>query len=324
MSVKKQGDKYLVDIRPQGRDGKRYRRKFDTKYEASQYEKHILATAHNKEWLEKPTDRRSLTELIELWWTYEGQSKKTATTYLRILKQIDRELSYPKAHQITHKLLANYRAKHLEENKAMTTFNRKFMCLSNIFTVLIDAQEYHSPHPTKGFKVKRPRAKEMHSLSHKEIDTLLAELSGDSLKIAKLCLATGARWGEAESLKGSNVVKGRVTFVDTKNGLNRTVPISQDLEKEIVSGSNGRLFRDCYQNFYSVLKKCEFELPRGQASHVLRHTFASHFIMNAGNILALQKILGHATIQQTMTYAHLAPDYLQDALKFNPLVRSTN
>ncbi|WP_159739235.1 phage integrase [Vibrio atypicus] len=323
MSIQKQGDKYLVDLRPQGRDGKRYRRKFDTKYEANQYEKHILATHHNKEWLERPADKRSLSELIDLWWKYEGQSKKTAPTYKRILKQIDKELGKPKAHQITHKLLSDYRAKHLDENKAMTTFNRKVMCLSNVFTTLIDAQEYHSPHPTKGFKVKRPRAKEMHFLSQGEIDTLLNALSGDALNVAKICLATGARWGEAESLKGCNVVQGRVTFVDTKNGKNRTVPIDVKLEKEFNTGGSGRLFKDCYHDFYSVQKRCEFGLPKGQASHVLRHTFASHFMMNGGNILALQKILGHSTIQQTMTYAHLAPDYLQDAVRFNPLGRST-
>ncbi|EFE4865564.1 tyrosine-type recombinase/integrase, partial [Escherichia coli] len=57
----------------------------------------------------------------------------------------------------------------------------------------------------------------------------------------------------------------------------------------------------------------------GQAVHALRHTFASHFMMNGGNILTLQKILGHAKIQTTMIYAHLAPDYLQDAVRFNPI-----
>ncbi|PAV02406.1 hypothetical protein CBG25_11100 [Arsenophonus sp. ENCA] len=57
----------------------------------------------------------------------------------------------------------------------------------------------------------------------------------------------------------------------------------------------------------------------GQATHVLRHTFASHFIMNGGNIIALQQILGHANIQQTMAYAHLAPNYLEFAISFNPL-----
>jgi site-specific recombinase XerD len=323
MSIKKQGSQYLVDARPQGREGKRYRRKFETKYEAQQYEKHLLATAHNKDWLEKPTDRRSLSELIDLWWKYEGQAKKTATTYLRILKQIDRELGKPKAHQLTHKLLAEYRAFHLEKNLALTTFNRKIMSLSNVFTVLIEAQEYHSQHPTHGFKLSRPRAKEMHFLSNDEINILLLKLDGDALKVAKVCLATGARWSEAESLKGSNLIQGRVTFVDTKNGKNRTVPISEELEEEIKQDGNGRLFGECYTSFYQCLKNCDFGLPKGQASHVLRHSFASHFMMNGGNILALQKILGHATIQQTMTYAHFAPDYLLDAVRFNPLTRST-
>lgn len=56
-----------------------------------------------------------------------------------------------------------------------------------------------------------------------------------------------------------------------------------------------------------------------QLTHVLRHTFAAHFMMSGGNILALQKILGHHDIKMTMRYAHLAPDHLETALRFNPL-----
>ncbi|HIH8969136.1 TPA: tyrosine-type recombinase/integrase, partial [Serratia marcescens] len=56
----------------------------------------------------------------------------------------------------------------------------------------------------------------------------------------------------------------------------------------------------------------------GQASHSLRHTFATHFMMNGGNIITLQRILGHARIEQTMSYAHFAPDFLQDAISYNP------
>lgn len=42
-------------------------------------------------------------------------------------------------------------------------------------------------------------------------------------------------------------------------------------------------------------------------------------MMNGGNILTLQKILGHSTIMQTMTYSHLAPDYLNEAMTLNPV-----
>jgi integrase len=53
--------------------------------------------------------------------------------------------------------------------------------------------------------------------------------------------------------------------------------------------------------------------------HCLRHTFASHFIMSGGNLLALQKILGHSDVKQTMVYAHLGDDFLGseiDRLRF--------
>jgi len=64
-------------------------------------------------------------------------------------------------------------------------------------------------------------------------------------------------------------------------------------------------------------------LPVGQTTHVLRHTFASHFMMNAGNILMLQRILGHANVTMTMRYSHLSPEHLQEAKNLNPLSRLT-
>ncbi len=44
--------------------------------------------------------------------------------------------------------------------------------------------------------------------------------------------------------------------------------------------------------------------------HVLRHTFASHYMMAGGNLLALKQILGHTDIKVTMIYAHLSPSFL--------------
>ncbi|MFC1556724.1 tyrosine-type recombinase/integrase [candidate division KSB1 bacterium] len=49
--------------------------------------------------------------------------------------------------------------------------------------------------------------------------------------------------------------------------------------------------------------------------HDLRHTFASNFIMSGGNILSLNKILGHSDLKMTMRYAHLAPDYLEGEIE---------
>jgi site-specific recombinase XerD len=48
-------------------------------------------------------------------------------------------------------------------------------------------------------------------------------------------------------------------------------------------------------------------------------------MMAGGNILTLQKILGHSDIKMTMIYAHLAPDYLgdeMDRLRFGSVASS--
>jgi len=67
------------------------------------------------------------------------------------------------------------------------------------------------------------------------------------------------------------------------------------------------------------MQRAGIETPAGQLRHVLRHTFASHFVMNGGNILVLQRILGHTDIKVTMRYAHFAPDHLSGAMLLNPL-----
>ncbi len=46
--------------------------------------------------------------------------------------------------------------------------------------------------------------------------------------------------------------------------------------------------------------------------HDLRHTYASHFMMNGGDIFHLKEILGHSDIKTTMRYAHLSKTFLVD------------
>jgi site-specific recombinase XerD len=48
--------------------------------------------------------------------------------------------------------------------------------------------------------------------------------------------------------------------------------------------------------------------------HVLRHTFASHLAMKGAPLKTIQELLGHATIDMTMRYAHLSPEVKRDAV----------
>lgn len=321
MSVKPLGaEGWLVDVRPQGRGGRRFRKKFTTKSEAQQYERWLIATQNNKDWVDKPADRRTLAELIQLWWLHHGQTLKDGKAAKRKLEVMDLAMKGPRADQITHAFFSEFRSKRLTAGKKSTTLNREQERLSGVFGALISLGLFHNENPLSNFKKMRVTGSEMGFLRTNEIAALLAALTGDNLLVVKVCLATGARWSEAVGLRSEHAIGNRVTFVNTKNWKNRTVPVSAELFKEITDNKRRGLFPDVdYYEVIGTLKRIAPHLPKGQAVHVLRHTFASHFMMNGGNILALQKILGHATITQTMVYSHFAPDYLMDAVRFNPL-----
>ena len=130
-----------------------------------------------------------------------------------------------------------------------------------------------------------------------------------------------------ESPRGDSLLQPRhemlsVTFTNTKSSKARTVPISPELESFLRNHwKRHGPFTGAITSFRRALTRSGINLPKGQASHALRHSFASHFIQKGGNILTLQKILGHSSLAMTMRYAHLAPDHLKDAIRFAPIAR---
>ena len=156
------------------------------------------------------------------------------------------------------------------------------------------------------------------------LDALAASRNKHARLISKICLATGARWSEAEELKISQVKQGLIQYARTKSGKTRAIPIEAGLFEEIHAhyaehGRDGIVFESAASAFREAVERAEIELPDGQLTHVLRHTFASHFMINGGNILTLQRALGHASLTMTMRYAHLSPDHLEEARRYNPL-----
>ena len=79
------------------------------------------------------------------------------------------------------------------------------------------------------------------------------------------------------------------------------------------------LLKPCYSVFRKAMQRAGIKTPAGQLTHVLHHTFASHFMMNGENILVLQRILGHMDIKIAMHYTYFAPDHLSYTILFTPL-----
>ncbi|MFS7187697.1 tyrosine-type recombinase/integrase [Serratia proteamaculans] len=314
-----EGGRYKVDIRPRGTAGRRVQRIFDKKADAVAFERYVLSNMHNKEWLDKPADHRRLSELLTRWWELEGRSHKYGGKRLVELEKLIGDMDDPRASQLARGFITEYRSQRLYEGIKASTINRELTTLRSMFRVLIEAEDYHPENPLKGITVLKEEKPEMSYLTEEEIARLLSLLDGDARRLAILCLSTGGRWGETLSMLAQNVMHGKVTFTKTKNGRARTVPISDEVMQYVKTRKTGRLFDVSYPDFREVLKAMKPDLPKGQATHVLRHTFAAHFMINGGNILTLNKILGHSTIEQTMAYAHFSPDHLNDAVTLNPL-----
>ena len=63
---------------------------------------------------------------------------------------------------------------------------------------------------------------------------------------------------------------------------------------------------------------------QGGRFHDLRHTFASHLVMNGVDLVTIQQLLGHGSINMTMRYSHLAPEHRAKAVKVLDTALQTN
>ena len=62
-------------------------------------------------------------------------------------------------------------------------------------------------------------------------------------------------------------------------------------------------------------------IPRLHA-HLLRHTFAVKYLMNGGDVMTLRLILGHASLDVTQGYMHLAASHVKiQQERFSPVSR---
>ncbi|EBA1336748.1 site-specific integrase, partial [Salmonella enterica] len=323
-------DFYTVD-RKNGKEGKRVRKKFSTKGEALAFENYTLQKIEDSPWLGDGKDNRRLSDLVNLWFDRHGITLKDGEKRKSSMLWAAECMGSPLATEFSAQLFTAYRAKRLDGNFARTkrvlkvsprTMNLEHAYFLAVFNELKRLGEWQAPNPLENVRQFRTDESEMAFLTTEQIELLLEECRRSSAKdlemVVKVCLATGARWSEAEKLKRSQIAAGKITFTKTKGKRNRTIPLDPEFAAELPK-KNGNLFSPCYYAFRSALERAGIELPAGQLTHVLRHTFASHFMMNGGNILVLQKILGHTDIKMTMRYAHFAPNHLEEAAKLNPL-----
>jgi integrase len=119
----------------------------------------------------------------------------------------------------------------------------------------------------------------------------------------------------------------------TKTKLKRIIPMTGEVRAILLATFakklNGKFvfvekdggeikYAHVYRRFH--LAQDRAEVTNKIRFHDLRHSFASNYMMNGGNVFDLQKLLGHTKIDMTMRYAHFSPDHLQGSLRFMNMV----
>ncbi|OAI12593.1 hypothetical protein A1359_13735 [Methylomonas lenta] len=329
MTVKPESDgKWRVQIDRKGMPRTR-RGGFATKEDAELFEREHLAE-HRIQY-EQNLDKRSLKELIEAWFMYHGINLADGERRRRALLQMATDFKNPVASQLTAEQFVQYRFRKTQGEDAITfkTFNNLHGYLAAVFNRLKKLKVINYNSPVCEVDFVKIQERQLSYLSRAQIDELLQSITSYCVNLStwyvtQICLRTGSRWSEAEKLKRKQLHNGRITFEFTKSKKTRTVPLDPTFYRALeifadYKNPEDRLFDNCIGSFRRAVKRTDLNLPRGQMTHILRHSFASHFVMHGGNIISLQKILGHADINMTMRYAHLAPDHLKDAVTLNPL-----
>ncbi len=316
--------RWRVDVEPV--KGKRHRNTFPTKGEAKRYEAHIRSRySQNPDWNNPAQDKRRLSQLIDHWFLLHGQTLSHGVRRRNTMHLVSQRLGNPIASKLTGTMYTAHRGTALASGTAGKTLNNQLGYIRAMYNELLRLEEIDYPNPLANVRMLKLQERELSFLSLDQIEILFKSIRETCVlphagMVAKICLATGCRWGEARDLVPGRVNHGQVTFTNTKSKRTRSVPISKELEKEILDHFQIHgPFTRCEPAFDKALKRSGIKLPKGQSTHVLRHTFASHFMMNGGNILTLQKILGHSTVTMTMRYAHLSPDHLREAIRLGPL-----
>ena len=187
----------------------------------------------------------------------------------------------------------------------------------------------HNPaNPMLDIGAPKRRKKVPYSLSMAEIGYLLAApLTTRDRALIELLLDTGVRIGEALGLHKEDVLDETI-MVDGKTG-QRQVPISESVREELLAlpgqgyiftGLKGPLTNSGgYRIIKMALKRAGIHAKKA-GPHTLRHTFGRQYIMAGGDLVSLQRILGHSDIATTRIYAELdLRDITVQHAKFSPL-----
>jgi integrase/recombinase XerD len=224
-----------------------------------------------------------------------GVSKRTAKTYISCLKVF-------------------FHGGSIEDP---TTWYRNFVAQGksssyqhNMYFAIRWLMRYHGI----DWKYKKPKLqkKVRQNLSLEKCWALLESITNPEHKLLiETAIMTGLRPSELLALKKDDIdlFENTITIKNTKTYCDRIITIDKALATKLQyhifkKNIRDKIFPLCLRTYQDILTREGKKLGFKVTPYMLRHTFATQYVENGGNLLMLKSILGHSNIKTTEGYVH--------------------
>lgn len=280
----------------------------------------------------------------------KSASKNTIDGYLNDLKKFQNFLNFRKysfqPFDIQAETIQEYLAITFDLGISPRTQARLISSLNSFYKYFIYDGIIEN-NPIEKISLPKLSTKFPETLSVPEIDLILEKIDysqADAHRnraLLETLYGCGLRVSELINLKLSNIFP-KIGFIKIigKGNKERLVPLGSYALKHI------NLYLNHYRNHLTIDKKFEDILfltrngnqlsrqmiflivkklvalagiKKNVSPHTFRHSFATHLVEGGADLIAIQQMLGHASITTTEIYAHMNKEYLRDTIiQFHP------
>lgn len=134
--------------------------------------------------------------------------------------------------------------------------------------------------------------------------------------------SSGLRISELANLKleDLNTRRMEIRIIEGKGNKSRIVPMSRFIAEKLpkyleicqpetyLFNSTRKSKKFAHETIQRIVREAKKKagINKNVTTHTFRHTFATHLLENGVNLLTIKKVLGHASIQTTLVYLHVA------------------
>ena len=230
-----------------------------------------------------------------------------------------------------------------ERNLSNTSIYKKIAILKSYFNFLED-EEVIVKNPTRKIRFPRKERQIPRVLTHQEFEWLIKCLRYSPARCRKnyirdklifhMLYYCGLRRSELLNLDWDDVnLESKVLFIrSTKNKSDRIIPIHSKvfellelyLDQKLPLMSRalivGEIDRRLTITSFTLLVNMHLTISglkkKGYTAHTFRHSFATRLIEKKVNLLLVQRLLGHLSLDSTKIYVHFESDNFREAIDY--------